>query len=231
MNDNKTLIEIKNLKKIYNEGTKERIVLHDINGTINRGEIIVILGKSGSGKSTFLNLLSGIDIPSHGEVIIDNINLTTLSEHKRTLFRRKHIGFIFQFFNLIPTLTVEENLFLPLELNGLLIESEKKRVMENLELVGLGDRLKSFPDQLSGGEQQRIAIARAISHNPTLILADEPTGNLDLDTGRQILNILDGLIKKSQKTMIMVTHSKDVIGMASRVFTIKDGCLTESEGI
>ncbi|HPZ10273.1 MAG TPA: ABC transporter ATP-binding protein [Candidatus Eremiobacteraeota bacterium] len=206
-----SFIKLQNLTKIYPEGDKERVVLKDISIGINQGEIIVLLGRSGSGKSTLLNLLCGIDIPTSGSVFINDIEITNLSEHKRTLFRRKNIGFIFQFFNLIPTLTVEENLLLPLELNGLINQKKIKEVLAILEQLGLSDRKKSYPDQLSGGEQQRIAIARALSHDPILILADEPTGNLDIETGEQILNILDNLTRKSGKTIIMATHSKEMV--------------------
>ena len=211
MINGKSFIELQALSKTYPEGKTDRTVLRDITATVNRGEVIVLLGRSGSGKSTLLNLLCGIDIPSSGHVFINNINITGLSEHERTLFRRKHIGFIFQFFNLIPTLTVEENLLLPLELNGLTGKEEEKKAFEILEQTGLSDRRKSYPDQLSGGEQQRVAIARALSHDPVLILADEPTGNLDFETGQQILSILDNLTKKSGKTMIMATHSKEMV--------------------
>ncbi len=211
MINGKSFIELQALSKTYPEGRIDRTVLRDITATVNRGEVIVLLGRSGSGKSTLLNLLCGIDLPSSGHVFINNINITGLSEHERTLFRRKHIGFIFQFFNLIPTLTVEENLLLPLELNGLTGKEEEKKAFEILEQTGLSDRRKSYPDQLSGGEQQRVAIARALSHDPVLILADEPTGNLDFETGQQILSILDNLTKKSGKTMIMATHSKEMV--------------------
>ncbi|MEQ8172180.1 MAG: ABC transporter ATP-binding protein [Candidatus Eremiobacterota bacterium] len=211
MINGKSFIELQALSKTYPEGKTDRTVLRDITATVNRGEVIVLLGRSGSGKSTLLNLLCGIDIPSSGHVFINNINITGLSEHERTLFRRKHIGFIFQFFNLIPTLTVEENLLLPLELNGLTGKEEEKKAFEILAQTGLSDRRKSYPDQLSGGEQQRVAIARALSHDPMLILADEPTGNLDFETGQQILSILDDLAGKTGKTMIMATHSKEMV--------------------
>ncbi len=211
MINGKSFIELQALTKTYLEGKTDRTVLRDITATVNRGEVIVLLGRSGSGKSTLLNLLCGIDLPSSGHVFINNINITGLSEHERTLFRRKHIGFIFQFFNLIPTLTVEENLLLPLELNGLTGKEEEKKAFEILYQTGLSDRRKSYPDQLSGGEQQRVAIARALSHDPMLILADEPTGNLDFETGQQILSILDNLAGKTGKTMIMATHSKEMV--------------------
>ena len=151
------------------------------------------------------------------------MNLTRLSERERTLFRRVHIGFIFQFFNLIPTLSVEENLLLPLELNGRAGPAERGRAHDLLETVGLGDRARSFPDRLSGGEQQRVAIARALVHDPLLLLADEPTGNLDLETGRRVLELLDQLTRQRGKTLIMVTHSPEVIGVADRLLTLHAG--------
>ena len=155
----------------------------------------MVLGRSGSGKSTLLNLLSGIDLPTAGEVWVAGRNLGALTERQRTLFRRRSIGFVFQFFNLIPTLTVEENLLLPLELAGRVDAAAHRRAAELLERVGLADRLRSFPDRLSGGEQQRVAVARALAHDPDLVLADEPTGNLDLDTGLEVLALLDELVR------------------------------------
>ncbi|MGE5679881.1 MAG: ABC transporter ATP-binding protein [Bacillota bacterium] len=222
------IIRLKDLVKIYEEENQTtHTVLNKVNSEIKKGEIIILLGRSGSGKSTLLNLLSGIDLPTSGEIIINGINLTRLSEQERTLFRRNNIGFIFQFFNLIPTLTVEENLLLPLELKGKLEKEQYTLASDILDEVGLKDRLKSYPDQLSGGEQQRVAVARAVIHDPSLILADEPTGNLDYETGLMIINLLDRLIRKKEKTMIMATHSKEVIGMADRILTVRDGKLIE----
>ena len=215
------------LTKSYQEGERERVVLHDVSLSIERGEFIVLLGRSGSGKSTLLNLISGIDLPTTGEVLIDSTNLTHLSERGRTLFRRKHIGFVFQFFNLIPTLTVEENLLLPLELNGQAGKQARQTALETLDMVGLADRAKDFTDRLSGGEQQRIAIARAIVHAPPLILADEPTGNLDAETGRLVTDLLEGLTRQGGKTMLVATHSAEIAALADRVFTIDGGGLLE----
>jgi putative ABC transport system ATP-binding protein len=185
------------------------------------------MGRSGSGKSTLLNLLSGIDVPSAGEVVIAGTPLTRLSERERTLFRRRNIGFVFQSFNLVPTLTVEENLLLPMELNGRSGTPARRLALELLARVDLADRARSFPDRLSGGEQQRIAVARALAHDPLLVLADEPTGNLDLETGRQVLAVLDDVTRKAGKTMVMATHSREVIGMVDRVFVIEDGRVVE----
>lgn len=213
-------IEFQNLTKSYTEGERERTVLEEVNFYIEPGETIVLLGRSGSGKSTLLNLVSGIDVPTRGRVLIQNEDITPKSEQERTLFRRRHIGFVFQFFNLIPTLTVEENILLPLELNGRL--HERQKALDLLEEVGLRDRAGSFPDQLSGGEQQRVAVARALVHDPLLILADEPTGNLDYETGMQVLGLLDRLVRQRQRTMIMATHSREVIGIANRIIAIQD---------
>ncbi len=221
------LIEIRHLSRTYEEGGRERAVLRDADARLYRGEIAVLVGKSGTGKSTLLNLLSGIDLPSAGEVVIDGISLTRLSERERTLFRRDRIGFVFQFFNLIPTLTVEENLLLPLELKGKIRPEERQGALDLLAEVGLADRAASFPDRLSGGEQQRVAIARALAHDPLLVLADEPTGNLDQENGLAVLDILDRLTRRAGKTLVMATHSPDVVGLADRVFRIEECRLVE----
>jgi putative ABC transport system ATP-binding protein len=202
-------------------------VLEDVSLTINRGEFIAILGKSGSGKTTLLNLISGIDSADHGTVILDGVDLTGLSETERTLLRRQKLGFIFQFFNLIPTLTVWENLTLPLELNGRMDEMGRQRAEELLAEVGLGDRKRTFPDRLSGGEQQRVAIARALVHDPLLLLADEPTGNLDEETGRQVLDLLDRLTRQAGKNLVMVTHNPEIAARVDHAFWLKEGKLVE----
>jgi putative ABC transport system ATP-binding protein len=174
-------------------------------------------------------LVSGIDRPNSGKIFINGTDITGLSEHDRTLFRRHHIGFVFQSYNLIPTLTVEENLLLPLELIKRVTRSDRDKVAELLEKLSLSDRLDNYPDRLSGGEQQRVAIARALIHDPDVILADEPTGNLDLDTAEQVLTLLDILVRKSGKTMIMATHSQEVIGQADRVLSIRNKLLLTHE--
>jgi putative ABC transport system ATP-binding protein len=221
------MLELNNVSKNYIEGNTTHSVLNDFDLNIRKGEIVILLGKSGSGKSTLLNIISGIDIPDSGSVKIAGTDITKLSEKDRTLVRRQKIGFIFQFFNLIPTLTVKENLQLPLELNN--DTDQEERIKSILSEVGLLDRANTYPDKLSGGEQQRIAIARALIHDPDIILADEPTGNLDYETGLQIVDLLDRVVKQKGKTMIMVTHSKDVIGLADRIFSLKEGKLTESK--
>ena len=221
------LLQLRNLCKVYQEGETARAVLTDVNATVISGEFAVLLGPSGSGKSTLLNLISGIDVPSSGDVLIGSTNLTALSEKERTLFRRKNIGLVFQFFNLLPTLTVLENLLLPLDLNGVTGKAAKERAMELLDAVGLADRARSFPDRLSGGEQQRVAIARALVHDPPLILADEPTGNLDSDTGSHVMRLLGDLVRQSGKTVVVVTHRTEAVSFADRVFLVREGSLQE----
>jgi putative ABC transport system ATP-binding protein len=228
------LIELRRLTKVYQEGERSHTVLREVNLTIQAGEFVVLVGRSGSGKSTLLNLLSGIDMPSSGEVIIHPdpaeagpLSLARLSEQQRTLFRRRHIGFVFQFFNLLPTLSIHENILLPLELNGWDTARAEQASLAMLDRVGLADRADDFSDRLSGGEQQRVAIARALVHEPLLILADEPTGNLDIETGRTVLDLLDRLTRQAGKTLLMVTHSQEGIGMADRIFSIQDGHLSE----
>jgi len=200
-------------------------VLRQLNADIHDGEFVVLMGRSGAGKSTLLNLISGIDRPTAGDVIVGDTNLTELSEHERTLFRRRHIGFVFQAFNLISTLTVEENITLPLELSGAMDATEQERALQVLDEVGLRDRADSFPDRLSGGEQQRVAIARALAHDPLLILTDEPTGNLDYDTGRQVLDLLSRLVRERGKTMLVATHDRSMVRAADRVLTLQSGML------
>jgi putative ABC transport system ATP-binding protein len=222
------LVELRGVTKAYQEGDAERVVLRGVDVTIRRGELCVLIGRSGSGKSTLLNLIGGIDVPTAGEIVVDGLPLAQATEARRTLFRRHHVGFVFQFFNLISTLTVEENLRLPLELNGRPRDAARARAGALLAEVGLADRGPAFPEQLSGGEQQRVAVARALIHEPLLVLADEPTGNLDLDTGRQVLDLLDRLTRRAGRTMVMATHSPEVVGLADRIFRLQDGCLVET---
>ena len=195
----KDFLQLNELNKFYLEGGEKREVLRNLSLKIQEGQIVALLGRSGSGKSTLLNLLAGIDEPSSGSIRIAENMLNELDEHQRTLFRRKNIGFVFQSFNLIPTLTVEENLLLPMELNGESTKIAKARVAELMQELGLGDRLESFPDLLSGGEQQRVAIARALIHDPNLVLADEPTGNLDRQTGRQAFCLFRELFRNHKQ--------------------------------
>ncbi len=213
------------LSKSYQEGDRTRVVLQNVDARFVQGEFVAILGRSGSGKSTLLNLISGIDRADSGRIWLGGQELSALNDHQRTLFRRRHIGFVFQFFNLIPTLTVWENVTLPLELNGARPAEIRPRGEALLEAVGLLDRRQTFPDRLSGGEQQRVALARALVHDPLLVLADEPTGNLDEVTGKLILDLLDRLTRQAGKNLIMVTHSADAASHADRVLSLKDGKL------
>ena len=222
------IIRLEALSKSYQEAGRSRSVLDELNREFYAGEFICLLGKSGSGKSTLLNLISGIDDPSSGHVVIcngpDEVKMTALSENQRTLFRRRHIGIIFQFFNLIPTLTVLENVTLPLELAGG-PKGLTQQATALLERVGLGDRLATYPDKLSGGEQQRVAIARALIHDPLLVLADEPTGNLDEETGESVLGLLLELTRGAGKTLLMATHASEIARQADCVLHLIHGKL------
>lgn len=216
-------VQLRGLSKRYTEAGRERDILSNVDFDIQTGEFFVLLGKSGSGKSTLLNLISGIDRADAGTVEVNGVDITRLSEKRLTLFRREQVGIIFQFFNLIPTLTVLENVMLPLELAG---KSGGKAAGERLlERVGLHGREGAFPDKLSGGEQQRVAIARALVSEPAVVLADEPTGNLDEETGEQILTLLLELTKHQGKTLVMATHNPEIVPLADRVCRIHDGHL------
>lgn len=222
-NPTHTFLILENLVKSYPEGGTRRIVLNGVSGQFQAGEIIAILGKSGSGKSTLLNLIGGIDQPDSGNVRINGLILSKLDDHRRTLFRRVNIGYIYQFFNLLPTLTIEENVSLPLELLGVSPKQTRKKVYDLLERVGLENHRRKYPEQLSGGEQQRVAIARALVHEPLLILADEPTGNLDNETGAQVLDLLQTLVRDARKSLIIVTHNQDIISLADRIYFLING--------
>jgi putative ABC transport system ATP-binding protein len=213
------------LSKAYEEAGVQRTILHALDADLYTGDFIVLLGKSGSGKSTLLNLIGGIDVPTSGEIWINDTNLTALNERALTLFRRDHIGFVFQFFNLIPTLTALENVSLPFELQGKPRRESEQRARALLERVGLAHRADTYPDRLSGGEQQRVAIARALIHQPFLILADEPTGNLDEETGATVLRLLLELTRDEGKTLIMATHNPEIVPLADVVYHIHEGKL------
>jgi putative ABC transport system ATP-binding protein len=215
------------LTKSYYEGDVQRVVLQNAHAEFQPGEITAILGKSGSGKTTLLNLIGGIDAPDGGQIWLDGQELSALSERERTLFRRARIGFVFQFYNLIPTLTVGENVSLPLELNKVPRAQAQEKVQSLLETVGLLERWDTFPEKLSGGEQQRVALARALVHDPLLILADEPTGNLDEETGAQVLSLLARLTREQNRTLLMVTHSMEATSHADRVLRLSHGKLVK----
>jgi putative ABC transport system ATP-binding protein len=217
------LVELHGVSKVYVEGDRERLVLRGVDLAVTRGAFVAVLGRSGSGKSTLLNLIGGIDVPTTGTVTINGTVVTALGERERTLFRRRHVGFIFQFFNLVSTLTVEENLLLPLELVGRTGSQARGRAADLLREVGLSDRARALPDRLSGGEQQRVAVARALAHEPELVLADEPTGNLDTESAEQVLALLRRLPRERRRTVIAVTHSAEVARTADRVLMLRDG--------
>ncbi len=220
-------IELINLKKTYQEGGQRRVILDGVNLSLAKGEMLAVVGKSGSGKTTLLNVLSGIDRLDEGQVTIDGIHLHELNENQRTLFRRQKIGFVFQFFNLIPTLTVWQNIILPLDLNHQAGRAGLERAESLLDEVGLLSRKNTYPDRLSGGEQQRIAIARALVHDPLLVLADEPTGNLDEVNSAKLLDLIDRLTRRMNKNLIMVTHSREAAAIADRIADLRDGQLVE----
>lgn len=223
------LLHADHLHYAYEEAGHLHDVLQDVSLSLRAGERVALLGSSGSGKSTLLNLLGGIDIPDHGSIWIADRIITRLKEPDLTLFRRRHIGFIYQQFNLIPTLTTAENILLPLELLGLSLREQQQRLAHWLAAIGLPGRGQSFPDQLSGGEQQRVSIARALIHQPALVLADEPTGNLDAQTGQLVLNMLFDLAHEYGQTLLVVTHSKAVAAKADRILILEQGMLHEGE--
>ncbi len=226
--DGRVEIRLSALRRSFNEGDRQQVVLDDVNAEFKRGEIVALRGRSGSGKSTLLNLVSGIDQPDAGEVTVAGINLTRLDERERTLFRRKHIGFVYQSFNLVPTLNVADNIRLVLELNKVSKEQADRRIAELLQSVGLADRARSFTDVLSGGEQQRVAIARALSHRPAVLLADEPTGNLDESTAEVVIELLEKLVRETGGTMIMATHSTTLAATCDRTLELHNGKLVET---
>ena len=210
-------IEMRHCFKRYASGESEIIANNDVSFEIEKGELVIILGASGSGKSTILNILGGMDTVSEGEVIVDGVDIVKLSDRERTLYRRNDIGFVFQFYNLIPNLTARENVELALE-----IVRDAKDVDETLRSVELGDRMDNFPAQLSGGEQQRVSIARAIAKNPKLLLCDEPTGALDYKTGKHVLHILQEMSRKNGVTVVIVTHNSAIAPIADRVIYLHD---------
>jgi putative ABC transport system ATP-binding protein len=222
------VLALDHVSKSYREAQARRVVLNDVSLAIPRGEFVAVMGRSGTGKSTLLNLISGIDVADSGAIILDGVDLSALDERERTLKRRHAVGFVFQFFNLIPTLSVAENLMLPLELIGSHRDAARERVTDMLQRVDLVSRAESFPDRLSGGEQQRVAVARALVHEPALVLADEPTGNLDAETGRSLLALLCEMSRDAGKTLLIVTHSDEVAARAARVLRIEDGGVHEA---
>ena len=222
------LLDAKDLALAYREGSRVRPVLRGVTLHVAAGECVALLGRSGCGKSTLLNLLGAIDTPDAGSVTIDGVALGALSERARTLFRRRNLGFVYQAFNLVPTLTAVENVALPLELNGTPTAQARDEAAALLDTIGVGPRRDAFPDELSGGEQQRVAVARALVHRPRLVLADEPTGNLDAETGPQVLGLLRELSQGSGGALLVVTHSLAVARTAGRILTLEDGVVREA---
>lgn len=220
-----TILETRNLKKIYGEGETQVCALNGINLTVEKGEFVAIVGSSGSGKSTFLNMVGGLDIPTSGEVIVDQKKLQNLSDNELTIFRRRKIGFIFQQYNLIPILNVWENIILPLKLDGKTVD--KEYVLDITKVLGLDEKLETVPGKLSGGQQQRVAIARALAAKPAIILADEPTGNLDSRTSQDVLSLLKVTGEKYHQTIIMITHNEEIAQLADRILRIEDGQIVE----
>ncbi len=216
-------IQIEKLTKTYGSGVTKVTALDHVNLTIREGEFVAIMGPSGCGKSTLLHLLGGLDKPSEGSILIGGHNLTDLNDDKLTELRRRKIGFVFQFFNLIPVLNATENAALPVTLDGLKPADAQKKAVEWLTRFGLADRLNNRPDQLSGGQQQRVAIARALVADPELILADEPTGNLDTRSSDEIASLLRDVSKKYNRTIVMVTHDPRIAAYADRIVFLKDG--------
>lgn len=217
------ILEIKELKKIYGQGENQVHALDGINLTVEKGEFVALVGTSGSGKSTFLNMVGGLDIPTSGEVVVDNKKHQELSDDELTIFRRRKIGFIFQQYNLIPMLSVWENIILPLKLDGKRVD--QGYITEITNILGLSEKINSFPNKLSGGQQQRVAIARALAAKPAIILADEPTGNLDSKTSQDVLGLLKITSERFRQTIIMITHNEEIAQLADRILRIEDGRL------
>jgi putative ABC transport system ATP-binding protein len=223
-----SLVRLRGVRKAYDDGETRHDVLAGVDLHVGAGELVALLGPSGSGKSTLLNVIAGLDSVDDGRVEIDGRDIAVLDDRARTLLRRRSIGFVFQFFNLVPTLTVLENVQLPLELTGASRTALREEARALLDRVGITGRDTSFPEELSGGEQQRVAIARALAHSPRLVLADEPTGNLDTVTGARVLELLTGLVAERGTAMLVATHSAEVVERAHRVVTLRDGVITHA---
>ena len=221
------VLEVKELTKKYGEGESEVIALDHVTFSVERGEFVAIIGASGSGKSTLMNMIGGIDYPTSGSIIIDGNEIQVMSEDELAIFRRRNLGIVYQFYNLIPTLTAEENIALPWKLDGR--KENKERLSEIVNMLGLEKRAKHLPGQMSGGQQQRVSIGRALINEPAFILADEPTGNLDSKTSREILDILKFTNQKYKQTILLVTHDEKIALQANRIITIGDGKIIKDE--
>ena len=221
------VLETQSLSKQYNLGSHQVDALRGVNFVVEQGEFVAIMGPSGSGKSTLLHLIGGLDQPSDGEISLAGQPLARLKDRQITLLRRRNVGFVFQFFNLLPTLTAEENITLPLFIDGKKIKKNQQRLDQLLELVGLADRRHHKPEQLSGGEQQRVALARALISEPAIVLADEPTGNLDTKTGTLIMNLLRRSCDELEQTIVVVTHDPRAASFADRIVFLRDGVIAD----
>ena len=221
------ILEVKNLSKIYGKGETRVRALDNVSFSVNKGEFVAIVGPSGSGKSTLLHILGGVDVPTSGSVIINGEDISQLDETALAIFRRRQIGLIYQFYNLIPILTVEENLTLPLRLDGR--KPDKRQIDTLVDTLGLKERLGHLPNQLSGGQQQRVSIGIALANNPALLLADEPTGNLDSENSKEIISLLRYFNKQFNQTVIIITHDERIALSCDRVIAIEDGKITRDE--
>jgi putative ABC transport system ATP-binding protein len=221
------IVEVRQLTKVYGTGDTALTALDGVNLSVEEGEFVAVMGPSGCGKSTLLNLVGGLDKPTSGQVFIDGTDIATMTDRDVTELRRRKLGFVFQFFNLIPVLNAAENAALPLTLDGVLAPEANKRAAEWLAKVGLGDRLRNRPDQLSGGQQQRVAVARALVSNPALILADEPTGNLDSKSADEIADLLRQAAEEWGRAVVMVTHDARIASHAGRIIFMRDGSIVD----
>ncbi|KEH98015.1 ABC transporter ATP-binding protein [Clostridium massiliodielmoense] len=223
------IVRVENLCKSYGKGEAKVDALKNINMTIKKGEFVAIVGASGSGKSTLLHLLGGVDIPTEGKVILDGVDIYSLKERELSILRRRKVGFIFQFYNLLPVLTAKENIEMPVLLDNK--KMDKDYLEELLSILGLKDRQNHLPSQLSGGQQQRVSIGRALANKPSIIFADEPTGNLDTKNSKEIIELLRYSVKKYNQTLVLITHDLDIANIADRIITIKDGEIKSDEVI
>lgn len=219
------IVKMEHVTRIYGEGDTRVWGLDDVNLTVNKGEIVAVVGASGSGKSTLLHVMGGVDVPNSGKVIVDDKDITKLNDEEMSVFRRRKIGFVFQAYHLIPVLTVEENIQMPILLDHR--KPDKEYIEHVMEMLGLTDRRKHLPNQLSGGQQQRAAIARALANRPSLILADEPTGALDSKNGNEVITLLRDSVKKLNQTLILITHNIDLAREADRIIKMSDGKIVE----